>query len=75
MGAVQEMVLNKLPVVAPSVSRGVPRRLRASGGQSGGGRRPERNEGCLAIDRNDGVGGFNIIVTMQQEPGRKLNVS
>ena len=39
------------------------------------GRRPERSEGCLAIARHDGVGGFNIIVTIQQEPSRKLNVS
>jgi GMP synthase - Glutamine amidotransferase domain len=44
--------------VTPSANRGVPRRLRASGGQSGGGRRPERSEGCLAIARHDGLETF-----------------
>jgi hypothetical protein len=32
----------------PEHKRGVPRHLRASAGQSGGGRRPEQSEGCLA---------------------------
>jgi hypothetical protein len=47
MGAIQKMVLNKLPVVAPErQSRGLPVGRRPE--RSDEGRRPERSEGCLA---------------------------